>query len=92
MRATTAFLGKLQNTHHSHIASGEFVAHPFRHKPKTLHSYVMWYPFEKDGKPVAGMENVRYRYSLKFAGAGSTASTSSNAEPVFTPQDHHVRC
>ena len=52
----------------------------------------MWYPFEKDGKPVAGMENVRYRYSLKFAGAGSTASTSSNAEPVFTPQDHHVRC
>eukprot|EP00040_Diaphanoeca_grandis_P026011 m.144974 g.144974 ORF g.144974 m.144974 type:complete len:865 (-) comp30404_c0_seq3:55-2649(-) len=29
-------------------------------------NYVMWYPFEKDGAAVPAMENIRFRYRLKF--------------------------
>jgi hypothetical protein len=31
----------------------------------------MWYPFEKNSKAVAGMENIRFRYNLKFTSANT---------------------
>jgi hypothetical protein len=35
--------------------------------PSCRTNYVMWYPYEKNGTAVAGVENIRFRYSLNFS-------------------------
>jgi len=32
-------------------------------------NYVQWYPFERKGQAVPDMENIRFRYNLKFTPA-----------------------
>ena len=29
-------------------------------------NYVMWYPYEKEGRAIPGAENIRYRFRLVF--------------------------
>ena len=37
------------------------------HRPNAGTNYVMWWPYYLDGKPVAGEENILFRFSVRLS-------------------------